>query len=101
MSALLRFRTYPLIFHFYKGVLLASTLVSILLAALKAPLVSTLTVKIIAMALIFILFQNERLKKHLVFYQNFGISKPMLFTISLVYDMLITLVIYLIYSVWF
>ncbi|KQC31454.1 hypothetical protein AAY42_17415 [Flagellimonas eckloniae] len=95
MHPLLRLKTYYLIFFFYRIILLVSSIIAIILFYARAPFSSVMGFKLLMLGLIFIILQETKYRQELTFYQNFGISKTMLFLISFIFDVITTLIIYL------
>ncbi|HBU77052.1 MAG TPA: hypothetical protein DEF18_03030 [Muricauda sp.] len=97
MAPLFRFKTYLLVFMFYKTILLASTLITVLLMFFKAPFSSIIALKLVFIGLFILRFSNPGYSKDLVLYQNFGISKFCLLSLAFVFDLLISIIIYIIF----
>jgi len=94
MISLFRLKTYLLVFLFYKTVLLASTSIAILLMFFKAPFSTIIALKLVFIGLLILRFSDSRYSKDLVLYQNFGLSKIVLLSLSFAFDLIISLIIY-------
>ena len=97
MVPLFRLKTYLLVFLFYKTILVASTLIAIMLMFFKASFSSIIALKLVFIGLFILRFTDSRYSKDLVLYQNFGISKFCLLSLSFTFDLLISLIIYFIF----
>ncbi|AWX43489.1 hypothetical protein HME9304_00477 [Flagellimonas maritima] len=97
MSALLRLTTYYLAFFFSKSILAISIGLTVFLCIAKIPFMAITFSKIIFLGLVFFLFKEEKLKQKLIFYKNFGVSKTLLLLLAIVFDTIISVIIYLIF----
>lgn len=98
MSYLSLTKTFQLCFHFYKKIWLLSIGITIFLLFLNSeiPLYALGLFKILFFGVIFIYFLDPGLKKQLIFYKNFGLSKMALILISFLMDLSITVLLILI-----
>ncbi|SFC54618.1 hypothetical protein SAMN04487891_11372 [Flagellimonas taeanensis] len=97
MVPIFRLRTYQLVFLFYKTILLVSTVIAILLILFKVPFPVIIALKLVFIGLFFIRFMDSQYSKELVLYQNFGLSKISLLTLSFLLDLIPSVIIYLIF----
>ncbi len=97
MAVLLRLTSYSLAFFFSKSILVISIIVTAFLSYANVPFLAIVLCKVVFAGFVFFLFEEEKLKQKLVFYQNFGLSKTLLFLISFAYDTLVSTIIYLIF----
>nr|WP_299384563.1 hypothetical protein [Allomuricauda sp.] len=100
MQQLLRYETYKLSFHFYRSILLVSAVATIFLLIPDISIFTILVLKALAFGFVYLLFNEVNNKKRMVFYHNFGISKNLLFGVSFVFDVVLTLLLNLLYSFW-
>ncbi len=96
MASLFRLKTYLLVFHFYKTILLTSTLIAIVLLFFKAPFSTVILIKLGFISFFVFRFSNAKNSKDLILYQNFGISKTCLLSLAFIFDITISVIIYLI-----
>lgn len=91
-------KTYRIVFYFYKPVLLISLAITcIQYAMLQSQVINGYIFKIILAKLflcgiLFLFYLDVRSKQKLTFYQNFGISKLGLFSISFLVDAVLTII---------
>jgi|SRR6056297_2210943 len=97
MISLFRLKTYLMVFLFYKTILLASTSIAIVLMFFKAPFSTIISLKLVFIGLLTVRFSDSRYSKDLILYQNFGISKICLLSLSFAFDLIISSIIYLIF----
>lgn len=97
MVPIFRLKTYFLVFLFYKTILLISTLIAIVLMLFRAPFSTIIALKLIFIGLLVLRFMDPGYSKELVLYQNFGISKIGLLTLSFLFDLIPSVIIYLIF----
>ncbi|MCM4171349.1 hypothetical protein DHD32_07645 [Arenibacter sp. TNZ] len=97
MNSIFKFRTYQLGFLFAKPYLWISFLITLFMlfsgrAIFNMPHLNTmiLTSKILFYLGLFLFYFEIGLRKRLTFYQNFGISKTVLFVLALLFDTIIT-----------
>jgi hypothetical protein len=86
------------IFLFYRRFLLSSFLVNILLLLLGIVFVVAATIKILFFALLLFINLTTKQKEKLTFYHNLSISTYYLFGMSLLLDLLLLFVTYLLFG---
>lgn len=82
-----------LFLHFYRKLLFISIGLSLVLGFFRYPIEAILFIKIILLALFF-LYQFFTSKDELLFYKNFKITSIALFTLSAVFDLLVSVLIF-------
>ncbi|SDQ55563.1 hypothetical protein SAMN05216294_1666 [Flagellimonas zhangzhouensis] len=97
MAPLFRLKTYLLVFHFYKIILLTSTLIAIILLFFKAQFFTVVLIKLGFVLFFLLKFHGSRNSKDLILFQNFGISKTCLLSLAFTIDLTISSIIYLIF----
>ncbi len=96
MHTLFRFKTYELIFLFYRKFIFASTVVTLIqytilrVEDISAMFSKILLIKSILFGLLFLFYLDVGLGQRFIFYKNFGISRIQLFLVSFFWDALLT-----------
>lgn len=99
MKFMLRLKTYTLSFYFYKQFVLISTVIvfmqylSLNALNIDSTLYSIVIGKVFLLGLVYLYYYRAQLNQTLVFYKNFGISKPHLFLNTFLFDILLTIII--------
>ena len=94
---LFRLKTYQLVLLFYKTILIVSIAITIFLFITKVSFFSVLCFKLVLLGIYSLKFLDDKSKQSFVFYNNFGLSKTLLFRISFALDVAISILIYLIF----
>ncbi len=95
MGSIISLKTLRLGFDFYKKFFLISILITIFLLSTKTLIGRIITLKLLFAGIIFLFYLEPRLKQQLIYYKNFGLSKVILLVISLLIDIIITLMLIL------
>lgn len=97
MNSIFNFRTYQLSFLFAKPYLWISFMLTVfmlfsgkLIFKISHPIIMILSSKILFYLGVFLFYFDIGLRKRLTFYQNFGVSKTVLFVLALLFDTIIT-----------
>ncbi len=97
-------KTYQIVFHFYKPFLWISMAITCFQYAtltsqeINGHMLKILLAKLILCGLLFLFYLDVRSKQKLTFYQNFGISKSGLFSISFFMDAFLTIITILVFN---
>lgn len=86
------------VFYFYQGFLLPSLFLNFLLVLFKIEFFISFIFKIVFFALLIYGIYNTRQKDKLTFYQNLSIGAVFLFGMSLLMDLLLLTIVYLIFG---
>ncbi|MCM4153187.1 hypothetical protein DHD05_16475 [Arenibacter sp. N53] len=99
MNSIFKIRTYQLSFLFAKPYLWISFLLTVfmlfsgkLIFKISHPNIMILSSKILFYLGVFLFYYEISLQQRLTFYQNFGLSKTILFVLALLFDTIITMV---------
>jgi len=99
MKHLFSLRTFQLSFDFYKRFILISLVITFFLVfgktsiPIASMIIAMLIFKCLFFGVIFIAFRAPALRKQLIYYKNFGLSKTCIILNSLLIDFLISVII--------
>lgn len=106
MQHLFSLRNFQLSFNFFKKFILVSFLITVFLVfgnpTIPIPnIISAIIIfKILFFGVIFLSYSESTLKKQLIYYKNFGLSKTVLILISFLMDLAITAILMLIIRIF-
>ena len=80
-----------LCFHFYRKILLVSIGLSLILAFFRYPIEAILAIKMILIVLFYLYHQFLTSKDELLFYRNFRLTPLNLFTVMVIFDLILSI----------